>query len=178
MLNLSEVVGNVLVQDDLSNGPERELCVWPDLGQVEDVVAELLSLLGSHGLLRSDIMLLGFRMYQCSNETYHKDVPCGELAALDLREELLSGVVGVGSAQLHGSVVVESLGTTLPLEVDLNVLEVTLSVDELECVSRVAVHVVAVRSSTVREEDHDLVDGLGVLGEVILQQTYQHIMTS
>lgn len=52
---------------------------------------------------------------------------------------------------------------------DLNVVELALGIHELEGVARVAVHVVvAVGSSTVREQGHDLVDRLGVLGEVVL----------
>lgn len=51
LLDLGEVVADVLVENDLSNGPERELLVWPDLGKIKDVVAEALGLLCGHGLL-------------------------------------------------------------------------------------------------------------------------------
>ena len=51
LLDLGEVVLRVLVKDHLSDGAQRELLVWPDLGQIEDVVAELLGLLSGHGLL-------------------------------------------------------------------------------------------------------------------------------
>ena len=43
--------------------------------------------------------------------------------------------------------------------------------DIFKCVAGVTVHVmVPIGSSAVGEEDHDLMDGLGVLGQVILFQ--------
>ena len=53
LLDLGEVVLHVLVEDELADGAERELRVRPDLGEIEDVVAELLGLLGGHGLLHA-----------------------------------------------------------------------------------------------------------------------------
>lgn len=100
---------------------------------------------------------------------YHEDIPGRELASLDLGEELLGCVVGVRSAEADSGVIVEGLGTSFSLEVDLDVVELALCVDELEGVSRVTVHVVAVRGTAVREEDHDLMDGFRVLGEIVLQ---------
>ena len=44
LLDLGEVVLHVLVEDELADRAERELVVRPDLGQVQDVVAELLGL--------------------------------------------------------------------------------------------------------------------------------------
>ena len=52
LLNLSEVVLRVLVQDHGTDGTQRELGVRPDLCEIQHVVAELLSLLSSHGLLQ------------------------------------------------------------------------------------------------------------------------------
>ena len=51
---------------------------------------------------------------------------------------------------------------------DLSVDPVALLVDELHAVSQVAVHLaVSVRNASVTHQDHDLVDGLGVLGQVV-----------
>lgn len=50
-LNLREVVIDVLIEDEFANLLKRELAMGPNLGQVENVVAELLGLLGGHSLL-------------------------------------------------------------------------------------------------------------------------------
>jgi hypothetical protein len=50
LLNLGEVVLRVLVEDELSDRAERELGVWPDLGEIKNVVPEFLSLLWCHSL--------------------------------------------------------------------------------------------------------------------------------
>jgi hypothetical protein len=50
LLNLGEVVLRVLVEDELSERAEWELGVWPDLGEIKNVVAEFLSLIWCHSL--------------------------------------------------------------------------------------------------------------------------------
>jgi len=61
------------------------------------------------------------------------------------------------------------LETALCAEVDLNVDKGAINLAPLEGVSRVAVLVLETgRSSAVREEDHDLMNGLWVLGKVVL----------
>ena len=67
LFNFSEVVQRVLVQDHLADGAEWELCMRPDLGQIKNVVAELLSLLGRHHLLE-------IRISKCYGERGHKTV--------------------------------------------------------------------------------------------------------
>ena len=53
---------------------------------------------------------------------------------------------------------------------ELGVHEGTVLFDPFEGVAGVTVHVVvSVRSSAVGKEDHDLVDGLWVLGKVVLE---------
>ena len=64
LLDLSEVVVGVLVESDLADGAKRELRVRPDLGQVQDVVPELLGLLGGHGLLQPVISVSSLRHHQ------------------------------------------------------------------------------------------------------------------
>jgi len=52
LLNLGEVVLGVLVENNLPKLAEGEVLVRPDLGEVEDVVAEFFGLLCRHDLLR------------------------------------------------------------------------------------------------------------------------------
>jgi len=144
LLDLGEVVLGVLVEDEFADGSERELLVRPDFGEIENVVAEFLGLLRGHGL---DV-----------------DSPRGEVARLDGVEESLSGIVGVLTSQLGSRLVVESLESTISADVDLGVDEGAVVLEPLEGVARVAVLlVVAIGSSTVGEEDHDLVNGFRVL---------------
>lgn len=74
----------------------------PNLGQVQDVVSELLSLFGSHGL----------------------DVhgPGRELLALDRIEEILLGVVGVFTSNLDRLGLGKVLDTLVATEVELFVV--------------------------------------------------------
>lgn len=51
LFNLREVVLRVLIQNELPDGTQGEFSVGPDLGEVENVVPELLCLFGSHRLL-------------------------------------------------------------------------------------------------------------------------------
>jgi len=53
---------------------------------------------------------------------------------------------------------------------ELSVDEGTIILEPLEGMAGVTVHmVVTVRSSAIREENHDLVNGLWVLGKVVLR---------
>ena len=152
LLDLGVVVLNVLVQCPLSDLAERELLLWPNLGQVEDVEAELLGFLGRHNL---DV-----------------DGPGWVVTLLDGLKEVLGVVVWVLRRQLAGLLIVEGLDTLVGAEVDLDVVEsegsVWLSVVPLVGVAGVAVHMaVRVWSSAIGEEDHDLMDGLLVGGQVV-----------
>ena len=61
------------------------------------------------------------------------------------------------------------LEATIGTNVQLCVNKGTICLQPLESVSRVTVHLmVAIGSSTVREENHDLVDRLRILAEVVL----------
>jgi hypothetical protein len=51
LFNLGEIVLGVLVEYELPNRAKRVFSMRPDFGKVEDVVAEILSLLRGHGLL-------------------------------------------------------------------------------------------------------------------------------
>jgi len=50
LFDLCEVVLRVLVENQSTDGAEWELGVWPDLGEIKDIVAEFLSLFRSHSL--------------------------------------------------------------------------------------------------------------------------------
>jgi len=144
LLDLGEVVLRILVKDELANRLEWVIFVRPDLGQIENVVSELFGLFGCHGL---DI-----------------DGPAGFLATVDCLEEGLDTVIGVGTSDLRRLFLSQVLEATIGSDVNLDVGELALLVDELEGMARVTVLVmVAVGNSTITEEDHDLVDRLGVL---------------
>jgi hypothetical protein len=51
LLNLRKVILRVLVEYEFSDGTKWELAMWPDLCEIEDVVAEFFCLLRGHGLL-------------------------------------------------------------------------------------------------------------------------------
>lgn len=139
MLNLGKVVLHVLVESQLAELSERYLALRPDLSQVEDVPLELLSLLRRQGL--------------------YVDSPARVLAPLDSLEQILGSKVGVVRSHLSSLRVVERLVSLVRLQVDLDIDERTVRLRELVGVARIAVHeTVGVRSSSVREEVHDLVD--------------------
>lgn len=149
LLHLGEVVLGVLVKNELTDLAERELSVWPDVGKIEDVdllgLPQLLSLLGSHGL--------------------DGNIPTWVVAGLNgLVQVLLVSIWRVSSRVLLG----DETSSLLGLEVKLAVNPVTGLVDKLEGVSHVTVHLSPVLwDTTVTHEDHNLVDRLRVLGEVV-----------
>lgn len=148
LLGLSEVVLDVLVKSELTESSERELVVRPDLGEVKDGPLELLSLLGGADL---DVTS-----------------PRGERATLDGVEEVFLGVVGVGSGESDSLVIGEVLDALVGLHVDLDVVERAILLDPLVGVAGVTVHLSVVSGSTsVGEEDHDLVATLLVVGNVV-----------
>jgi len=148
LLDLGEVVLDVLVERELADWAQWDLSVGPDLGQVEDIPAELLGLLGGEDL---DV-----------------DGPGGVFALLDGLEQVLGVPVGVVGCELAGLLVVEGLGSLVGLEVDLDVVEGSVWLVPLVGVAGVAIHVtVGVWGATVREEVNDLVDSLLMCGKVV-----------
>mmetsp|Transcript_9343 Transcript_9343/g.29469 ORF Transcript_9343/g.29469 Transcript_9343/m.29469 type:complete len:472 (+) Transcript_9343:83-1498(+) len=141
LLHLREVVGRVAVQHDTTHRDERELRVRPDLGQVEGVEPMPLRLLEGHHL--------------------HVQRPGGELAACDRVVQVSDGIVGVGACQLRGLVHRQVLDALVRLVVELAVHCLSVSIDKLECVRAIAVHVaVSIRDATVGEEEADLMSRL------------------
>jgi len=148
LLDLGEVVLDVSVESQLSELAKRELGVWPDLGEIEDVVLELLGLLRSHGL--------------------NVDLPLGVITTLNSLEEILGSVVWGGTSEFGSLLLGKELYSLLGEKVDLGVYPCSILVDKLEGVSRVSLHLsVTIGDTTVSEEPHDLVDRLWVVGEVV-----------
>lgn len=130
LLNLGEVVLDVSVQGELAEWSQRHVLLGPDLGQIEDVPAELLSLLRGQDL---DV-----------------DSPARVLALLNGLEKILGVPVRVLGSHLAGLLVGEGLVALVGLEVDLGVDEGTIRLGPLVSVTRVAIHVpVGVGSATV-----------------------------
>jgi len=95
---------------------------------------------------------------------HHLDVPGPrwEVAFLDVLEEISRGEILVLLSHLGGLLRREVLDALVSLEVVLNQEWLTLVVDPLVGVGAVAVQMaVTIRSSSVGEEDHDLMERLG-----------------
>lgn len=120
LFDLGEVVLGILIENQLAYRSERVLLVWPNLGQIEDRVLELLGLFDRHRL----------------------DVKCpgGVLAALDSLEQVLGRPVRVFTCNFDRLLLGEELRWLIALVVELSVDEVTLIIDELVRVSGVSVH--------------------------------------
>ena len=149
LFDLGEVVPCILVQLEDTNLTKRELLLWPDVGQVEDVdlllLPQFFGFFGRHGL--------------------PGDGPRRVFLALD-------GVVQVFLGEVRGVVcgvfLSDELGALVGFHVHLCVNPIARLVDKLHGVPAVAVHeAVTLRNPTVAHQNHDLVNRLGVLGEVI-----------
>lgn len=141
LLDLGEVVVGVSVEDHLSDGDEGVLRVGPDLGDVEDVPL----VVGGIGL-GHDLDIEG---------------PGGGLSFRDVLEEVSGGIVGIAGLDAVGFLSGEVLDSGVGLEVPLDVEGLVVLVDPSESVGAISVHVsVTVGSSSVREEDGDLVHRL------------------
>lgn len=148
LLNLSEVVLRVLVQSQLTKSSHWVVLVWPDLGQVEDREWSLLGLLRGHGL----------------------DVtgPRWEVALGNVLEQVLLGVVWVGTSQFGSLFVGQALVALVRDHVHLDVMPVAVLCRPLVSVAGVTVHLsVRGRGTTVGEQDDNLVDRLWVVTQVV-----------
>ncbi len=80
----------------------------------------------------------------------------------------MNAVFRVGPSELACFGVVECLETAVDAAVDLRVHEGTIIFQPFECVAGVAVLLmITVGSTTVTEQDHDLMNALWVLGEIV-----------
>lgn len=148
LLNLGKVVLGVLIQNQLSKLSERKLAVGPDLRQIKDRERQLFSLLGGHDL----------------NVTSPRRV----IPLFNSVKQILLCMVRVLTGQFDRLVVCQVLDSLIGYQVDLDIDKVSLVVDPLVGVARVAVHVsIAGRRASVREQLHDLVGAFLVGGQVV-----------
>ena len=141
----------------------------PDLCEVKDVVTELLGLFWCHGLLSEPKTVNKSNALSLAHGTHNIDSPARVLLILDSLEEALNTVFWIRTGEFASLLIVQDLDSLIGPYVDLGVNIASVLLDVFEGVTGVSVHVmIAVRSSAIGEEDHDLMDGLGVLGQVIL----------
>jgi len=114
--------------------------VRPDLGNIEGVETILLGILRIHDL--------------------NIDRPRRILTVFNSIEKITSSIIRVGTSELTSLISLQVSDTLICLEVPLDILEATIFSNQLESVRRVTVEVtVTIRSTTVGEEDGDLVNG-------------------
>ena len=115
---LTKVVLGVLIEGELSDGSERELGVGPDLGEIEDVVSERLSLGDGHRLDAESPrrVLLSVDGLE---EILHVRRQSKARKNEDKETNLLS-VVGVLSGDSSSSLLVEVLDSLITLVVELS----------------------------------------------------------
>ena len=148
LLDFGKVVFGIAIEREFAERSQRNLLLRPDLGQVEDIPAELLCLLGGQNL-----QIAG---------------PAGILAVLDAVEEILRVPVGVLGGHLARLLVVEGLAPLIGLAMYLDIIEGAIGLGEFVGMARVAVHVaIGVRRAAVREEVHNLVGRLLVGGQIV-----------
>ena len=148
LFDFGKVVLGVHVESELAEAAQGHFGLRPDLGQVEDVPAELLSLLRAQGL--------------------HVAGPRWVFTPLDSVEKILSVPVRVASGKLTGLFVIEGLAALISLAVDLDVVEGAVRFDPLVGVAGITIHVaVGVGRAAVTEEMHDLMHGFLVGGEIV-----------
>ena len=148
LLDFRKVVLDVPGEGELAKWSQWDLALWPDLGQVENVPAELL------GLLR--------------REDLNVDGPGWVVSPVDGVEEIFSVPVWVLRRHLASFGIVEGLVALISLQVYLDIVESSIRLSELVGVARVTVHVsVGVWGTTVTEEGHDLVNRLLVSGKIV-----------
>jgi hypothetical protein len=149
LLDFGEVVLCILVKDEFAYFTAWELFLGPHVGQVEDVdfllLPKLFGFFWSHGL--------------------DFDGPLRIVTLLNGLVQVLLGIVGrvVGRIFLG-----DEFDALLGLHVKLAVNPIIVLVDELDGVAIITVHeTIAVWDTSVTHQDHELVDGLWILREVV-----------
>ena len=107
---------------------------------------------------------------------YDVDGPARVLLILDRLKETLSSVIRIRAGEFSSLLVVQDFEPLIGPDVDLGVNVASVLFDVFEGVTRVSVHVmVPIWSPTVGEEDQNLVNGFGVLRQVILFKSTQFV---
>jgi hypothetical protein len=148
LLNFSVIVLGVPVQGHLTNSVERVVLVRPNLGDIENIKPVVLGIFFRHELnVESPGRIITFL-------NRFVEITSGEILILEGHCVLLLGG--------------EIFDALVCFEMVFNVMNFTLIVNPFEGMRRVSVHEsVAVRSTSVREKDGDLVEGLrGMLPEI------------
>jgi len=100
---------------------------------------------------------------------YDVDSPARVLMILDRLKETLNLVVRIRTGEFSSLLIVQDLGSLVGHDVDLGVNVASVLFDVFEGMTGVSVHIVVpIWSSTVGEEDQNLMDGFRVLRQVIL----------
>jgi hypothetical protein len=138
LFNLSKVIFHVLVQGEFSERPKWNFFLRPNLGQVEDVPAELFSL---------------FR-----TEDLEVACPARVFTILYGVEEILRVPVRILRCHVARLGIGKGLATLVRLTVDLDIIERAVRFGELIGMAGVAVHMaVRIGRTTIGEKMHDLV---------------------
>ena len=145
LLDLGEIVDGILVEDEFSNLTSWELLLRPDVREVEDVdlllLPKLFGFLGRHGL--------------------NLQRPLGAVTVLDGEVEIFLGVVRSLAVRIF---LRDEFCALLRFHVNLSVDPITMLVDKLECMTTVSMHeAVSIWDATIAHQDHELMDGFGVL---------------
>ena len=148
LFDFSEIILDVLVEGHSAEWSQRDLLLWPNLGEIEDVPAEFLGL-----FWREDLNVAG---------------PARVVTLLDGVKEILGIVIWVFCCHIASFGVGEGLVTLIGLHVDLDVVEGSIWLCPLVSMARISVHVsIGVWCTAIAEEVHDLVSSLLMRREVI-----------
>jgi len=142
LLDLGKVIFGISVQNHLANRDQRVILVRPYFGDVERIPLVFPGVFEFHDL--------------------NVDGPRGEPLLGNGLEQILLRVVSVFSCKTIAFLLCEVFNALIGLEVILDPVGFSFGVDVLEGVAAVAIHVaVALGNTTVREQDGDLMKGLG-----------------
>jgi len=145
LLSLSVVVSRVPVKGDCTNWDQGIITMGPDLGDIEDIESVVQSVFFWHGL--------------------NEPVPAWVVTFSNSVVEVVSSPLGILDTLFLSFLSGEVFDALSGFVVVLDVVNFVLVVHPSEGVGRVAVHVtVAIRGTTVREQNEDLVKSLGRVG--------------
>src|SRR6195256_1473423 len=130
------------VELEISNLDQREVALWPDLGQVEGIEGESL----------------------CLSVRHHLDEqgPAWKIAGLDIFEQIALMSFAILAHAGLGFRVRQVLDALLGTEVELDPDALVCGIEEAVCVAAKTVHVAeAVRNAALAHHDRDLMQSLG-----------------